>query len=94
VVQKQEPGGQQDGRAATSDLSRFLADLVDDGAISLKSTLSDIRGILLGDDLFMSNEGEIMYRADRASLLVELDELIEQHSASASLEHLIDFSPG
>lgn len=90
MVQKQESGDQQGERAAASDLSRFLADLIDGGAMSSKSTLTDIRGLLLGNDLFMSNEGEIMYRADRASLLVELDELIEQHGCNASLEYLID----
>lgn len=78
---------------ATPELSRFIAELVDNTGLSTKATLADLRAILLGNDMFMSGEGEILYKSDRTSFVIELDELIEQHGIETPVGKLMRNEP-
>lgn len=78
---------------ATPELSRFIAELMDNAVVSSTASLADVRAILLGNDMFMSGEGEILYKADRTSFLIELDELIEQHGIETPVRKLMRNEP-
>lgn len=82
-----------DKTTATPELTRFVVELIETSAASPMATLADIRVILISNDMFMSSDGEIMYKADRTSLLIELDELIELHGVTTSVMNLIGASP-
>jgi hypothetical protein len=43
--------------------------------------------------MFMSGEGEILYKSDRTSFLIELDELIEQHGIETPVRKLMRKEP-
>jgi hypothetical protein len=88
-VQKEGENSGRTGGSATPELARFIAELFAGSALPATATLSDLRHTLLGSDLFMSGDSEIMYKLDRTSLLVEVDELIDQHGADTSLERLL-----
>ena len=78
---------------ATPELSRFIAELVHNAGVSTTATLADLRAILIGNDMFMSGEGEILYKSDRTSFLIELDELIEQHGIETPVRKLMRNEP-
>lgn len=74
---------------ATPELSRFIAEQLDNAVVSATATLADVRAMLLGNDMFMSGEGEILYKTDRTSLLIELDGLIERHGIDTPVRNVL-----
>ena len=69
---------------ATAELSQLIQSLIASSAVSPDATLSDVRKVVLGDGIFVSGEGELLYPQDRTSLVIELDELIDRHGTRAA----------
>lgn len=69
---------------ATPELCQLIDSLIGSSAAPPEATLSDIRAVVLGDGIFVSGEGELLYPQDRTFLVIELDELIERHGMQAA----------
>ncbi len=63
---------------ATPELTRVILEIIFKAS---PLTLGQIRDELLASSIFMSPEGEFLYRQDRTSLTLELDDLIETNGA-------------
>ena len=86
---REHDDGKTPGLPVTPELYRVIVDLIETSVVSAAASLGDIRAIVLGNDMFMSGEGEIMYKQDRPSLLIKLDELIEQYDTASSARHFL-----
>lgn len=73
----------------TPELKHFIAGLFTGAASPATATLEDLRHILLGNDIFISGDGEIMYRLDRTSLVIEVDTLIDSAGNETQLAELL-----
>lgn len=75
--------------APTPELQSFIAELFASAASPSTATLEDLRHILLGNDMFISEDGEIMHRLDRTSLVIEVDSLIDGRGTETQLARLL-----
>jgi hypothetical protein len=80
--------------AATPELSGFIVGLVCAQTLVSAATLADLRALLAGNDLFISDDGEIIYKEDRTALLIELDALIELLGNQTPAMHVIKVPQG
>jgi hypothetical protein len=70
--------------SATRELSQVVNALISSSEVSPEATLCEIRAVVLGNDIFVSGEGELLYPQDRTFLVIELDELIERYGMHAA----------
>ncbi|MDI5891938.1 MFS transporter [Halomonas rhizosphaerae] len=75
----------EDRPKATPELAALIHDFMDPGS----TTLRQVRELLMGDDLMVSDGGEIMYPQDRKWLVNELDELIDRHGLDAPAKEVL-----
>lgn len=69
-------------RAATPELAQVIGQLA--LARPGKLTLQAVRAALREESTHWAADGELLHPQDRTSLLIELDELIEQYGAGAN----------
>jgi hypothetical protein len=60
--------------------------LTTDSIPTRRLTLSQLRSAVVSGDPQWSPEGELLYRQDRISLVVELDQLINRYGADALVD--------
>lgn len=77
------------GSSATPELQCFITEFFTSPASPATATLEDLRHILLGNDLFITDDGEIMHRLDLTSLVIEVDTLIDHRGNETQLARLL-----
>ena len=75
--------------SATPELQGFIADLFASAESPATATLHDLRDILMGSDVFISDFGELMHRQDRTALVIEVDFLIDCRGHETPLVRLL-----
>lgn len=76
----------RDGRIGTTpELSGFVAELIQKAVVAPEPSIGDVRTAVLDSDIYMTGDGELMFRQDRSFLVIELDDLIERHGSGAVL---------
>lgn len=61
----------------TPELADFVDQMLDLDGFSPDTSLLELRQAIFGQDLYLSRNGEFIFRLDRLSLVIELDELID-----------------
>ena len=74
----------EDNLKATPELSIFIFEILQKSALSEDAKLLDIREVLLSTGVFMSGDGELLYRLDRSITLTRA-ELGDRHPAVLGL---------
>ncbi|MDR9439548.1 MAG: hypothetical protein RI841_08660 [Halomonas sp.] len=75
----------EDRPKATPELAALIHDFMDPG----NTTLRQVRELLMGDGLMVSDNGEIMYQQDRKWLINEVDELIDRHGPDTPAKEVL-----
>lgn len=75
---------------ATPELAKFIDELFSSAALPETATLVDLRHILLGSDVFLSPDAELVYRLDRTAIVIAVDELIDRRGDGTLLKHLLE----
>lgn len=75
----------QDRPTATPELAALVHDFMDPE----RATLREVRELLMGEGLMVSEGGEIMYQQDRKWLINEVDELIDAHGPTTPVKDLL-----
>ena len=77
----------RDGRIGTTpELSWFVAELIQKAVVAPEPSIGDVRSAVMDSgDVYMTRDGELMFRQDRSFLVIELDDLIERHGSGAVL---------
>lgn len=71
---------------ASPELAALIRDFMDPE----RATLAEVRELLMGDGLMVSDGGEIMYQQDRKWLTNEVDELIDRHGPDTPVKDVLD----
>jgi hypothetical protein len=79
------------GMSAT--LSRVLEAMVKDPERKQPPTLRDVRTALLESGMQWSGEGELLHPQDETSLIIELDDLINEYGEGTSATEFVNAEP-
>ena len=71
-------------RRVSAELKDVIQSLADDSQRTSPPTLKDVRLAVQENFSLWTQEGELLHPQDRTSLLIEIDDLIEQHGKDAA----------
>jgi hypothetical protein len=82
--------GSKQGRRISAELTAILERLQKDPAGRTPPTLAELRSEVEQAGVQWSANGELLYPQDRTSLLIELDDLIQEYGEAAPAMDLIN----